>query len=379
MMRNTINTLLFIVVATLLLSHCGGGGGGGSSAVNTTNTVALRDRLSLEVTNSLLNPSYQALLQTTQSMNSQIQQACSNTTSIDNTVVVSIRDHWKQVMSIWAQTQLIIFPPLSNDLQQFSIHNWPNVRQNRLDTLLEELLVNSSVSVSTISANLSLQGLPAIEWLLYELAGSTDIITAFQRSDQYRCDVLTSVSNVLLERVQLVNQQWFDGAENFANPDGVIGLYNNSIETVELVINGIFHAFEKIHRFKLVEPLGVSIDTADDRGLEAFRSEYSLVMLQENLNFLKRIFDGDNTFGINDYLIANGQSAFANSFSEQLDSIITKAQLPYTLEGNLNDVNNRVEIEDLSLAIDELKDLMQLQLFSTLGVVQSAFNENDGD
>ncbi|MDY7025535.1 MAG: imelysin family protein [Pseudomonadota bacterium] len=344
-----------------------------------------RDQWIASVTPSLLTPTYEHWALSVKQLNQASQAFCEESPSEMTTDRLAVvQEAWKQSMRDWAHMQFLTLTPNRDILTYYAVHHWPNVRASSLDRQMQVLIEKEqAVTANDISGSLARQGLPPIEWLLFSAPEDRSVLASFKDPNSSRCEVLLIIASLLDEHVSQVNSQWQNKALDFAQPAETEGGFTDSALPTKLVINGISNVLETTRRYKLLEPLGSSAQAAKPNTLEAFRSEFSINLLRENLQFLDRLMKGENEqtarfYGLYQMLADQSDAELVEQLKKTLQDVQQKANNIARLETAL-DGPQRQDAQALLSGIIELKQLIDSQLFAAMGVKQDAFNESDGD
>ncbi len=220
----------------------------------------------------------------------------------------------------WQKAEQFNFGP-SEDIQLNSkINNFP----------VSEVLLEANVSAGSYdleAPNNFYSGLPALDYLLFGLAETEDLIIEKYTNDplsenyqQYLKDVMQSVLN----NITTVHNEWEQNYRDvFVNNTG-----RADGSSLSLLINSLSQNYERTRRERLGIPSGlqdIELDAIPD-AVEGYHSRHSLNLLKANINATKRFFTGWTGQGLDDYLntidARKEQELLATIINQNFDNIL---------------------------------------------------------
>jgi predicted lipoprotein len=211
----------------------------------------------------------------------------------------TVRAGYTQLCDVWAQAQIIKMGPISLFLRGDRFAYWPEAR-NATGRVLDALLASrnpNSLTPATLATNsVAGQGLTALERLLYDGNDPAALLRAAGAQGAWRVDVGLGLSRNLAQIAQDVLNEW-------TGPNGVRAaiaanrgwnnLFASGAEAATLLLTDLVGAFRGMHDVKLLPVLGETIDVANPRAAEAWRSRRPARNIQLNLlatHDMERVF-----------------------------------------------------------------------------------------
>lgn len=305
-----------------------------------------------------------------------------------------LQQQWRNTMSAWAAVQPIVFGPIQKSNLQWKLQFWPD-RLNLTRKKVEELIASDDqLSAERVAdASVPVQGLAALEYLLFdERGGSLERYTDDPQS-QRRCMALAAIATRVQQVTSDLVSQWrgSDNQPGFADQFSQAGEGNLQYPTKDAALGEILNTLvlgtEMVKRNKLSMP--ITSHEPDGRTkpyrLEAWRSQSSLALMQASMASLEQLYRGENGAGLADYLADERQvdSALLQSIDDTFTDInkqlsALKGPLFTQLkQPDFKETQQYAALFDLYKNLDKLVEELN-QLPASLGI-QLGFNSNDGD
>ncbi|MEH6357664.1 MAG: imelysin family protein [Pseudomonadales bacterium] len=310
------------------------------------------------------------------------------------TLQPQLQQQWRDTMTAWARVQPIGFGPIEDGNLQWKLQFWPD-RKDLTRKKIEALIASDEVlSAERIaSASISVQGLAALEYLLFDERGGTLKRYTNDPQAQRRCQMLqaitTRVQQVTYQLVSQwrgdVNQHGF--ADQLSQPGEDNAQYPDNNAALGELLNTLVVGTEMVKRNKLGIPLASNKPDGRTKPyrLESWRSEHSLPLMQASVASLEQLYRGNNGYGLIDYLTE--ERKVDATLLQSIDTTFIDVNKQFAvLKGPLFTQlkKSRAKESKQYLALFALyKDLEKLQsdlnqLPESLGI-QLGFNSNDGD
>ena len=245
----------------------------------------------------------------------------------------------------WAEVEIFRSGPSSRDFRHERFNFWPE-RKNAVSRGLSALRAGSAAATADeiSAASAAVQGLPALERLIFEDAYAAD-----------RCSLGPVISTNAAELAIQMQTAWTNPPPE-ANAEGRTALATDLVTS-----------FAVIKDSKIEAVIGESPDEAKPKAAEAWRSGRSLRNIAHNLAGLARV---------------NSVLAAALPADAALVSTTRQAQrIAASLSGDLGTIaagDRRYDVVLLRDAVDAAEDRAAIEIPAALGVT-IGFNSLDGD
>ena len=360
------------VLLLLLIASCGG------DNETKKNDDPTELNLVSDLTNKMIRPNYQLLTDSSTAFQASVTTFCG---SPSENGLMNMRDEWKRLMLRWQSASVIRMEPLeANDLG-VKIASWPlgeSILESRVDALLtgdetpnEDLIKSGSVI---------LQGLPALEYLLFGGAVDISLTDFIGVNGVRRCEVISVVTNVVNENINTVNNLWLGGfGDDVANPESNDGGFASSNLALDDLVNNLNTALEVILNDKLGFVLGGKFGDQNGELFESSRSGHSLENIVENVRTIREAFLLSDGVGVSLVLQDKGFEQLNQQIVDELERLLlllSEVQTP--IVQSVNTVENYNKLVEVNQSVLALHRLFEEQLFNALDVTID-FNSQDGD
>ena len=374
---------------TALVWACGGGGGGGSDPTPqpappttpppaspepppTDPLGAVQDeeteqfRLFAAMADDVFGPAYAGFDQAVRDLQTDIATFCSN---LGSAQISEVQGGWREAMLAWQRAEVARAGPVEEQDRRLRIQFFPDHNDavptgvNRLLDggleLTEERIANSSVGA---------QGLPAIEFLLFEPGGFDNT-----QSGMRRCDLLQAVGANLATMAFDLATAWSETGAYYADFVNASGSFDDRFDVLIAIIESAAVQTEYMGDRKLRDALA-----ADYMSLESWRSEHSRENLLANLETVEALLENGEDYGFADLL---ERVYDAGDLVTRIEEQMNIARNGLTnLGDSLEDVLQGAtvaDVDEIHLAIQRLADLY-VESAAAAGVTLG-FNNMDGD
>lgn len=273
---------------------------------------------------------------------------------------------WLQAYQDWQAIRLVDFGPIEIDSRAWQLQFWPD-RKNLVGTRMTSRLRQPTdgqpqlVTQADIdSAGVAEQGFPALEYLLYDKAMDTQ-----QLSDPLPCSLLQSISAHLADTSAALSEDWTDFGNHYLATDSY----------TMATLHGAMQLLDSLEDKRLGEPLGLMGSPANHYLAEAWRSNASVALVIGSLHGLQQGLAP----GLRQLLESRQQGELADAFEAQLRDTIDQAESLHSgIANGLDSDQARAQLTTLYIEVAQLRELLNQQIASALGVVRG-FNSSDGD
>ncbi|CAM4165093.1 imelysin family protein [Vibrio neonatus] len=270
-----------------------------------------------------------------------------------------VKQAWSTVMHSWMALQGQERGPQQALDLNWNIQFWPD-KKNTLGRKMSELLGDSQVwdSQGIAEQSVTVQGVGAIEWLLYDEA--SDLAT-----NSTTCQTAIAIGQTLQSHALAINEGWQ------SNPWLELSAQQWRSEYVSLLSNQLDYSMKKLSR-----PLA-KIGQPKPYFAESWRAKRSMTQLKYNVQALQKLYFADGR-GLDKLLRDNGSTQVADSIGQQFANVLASwpqqqsvFDLLQTKQGYRVVLNQYHKLEHLKYLLDENAAV-------ELGIV-IGFNATDGD
>ena len=252
-----------------------------------------QQRLFNAIGRGVIAPAYAQLRACAQQLETVVQSHCAAPVADQS----ALESAWRSAMRAWQRVQHIRVGPIEDDNRDFRMQFYPDSNEavergvdNALegsDPLTQATIANKSVGV---------QGLPALEYLLFSIGGLDDA-----EAGPRRCELAGAVAGNLRVMSAEISEPWQEGGafiEDFANARGV---FLEADDVLVAILESLGFQSEFIADRKLKPALPAYRNV---QGLESHYAEHTAANIAANLAGFRRLFDSDvaDAYRLRDYL-----------------------------------------------------------------------------
>ena len=320
--------------------------------------------INIAVTDELIIPAYQNFESQSSVLISATEKFCSD---LNESNLDSLKIAFQQSMTAWQAIQHIQFGPITYFNWNYRLQYWPDERGTsgrQLSTLIASQDETSLANESFARQSVGVQGLPALESILYE----DDALSEFQNNN-YLCLLSETIARNINEISAGVTQRWVDEYRTLVLDPVDGGFYEDAEDLSIYFLKSLQEAIAKIRDLKLAPALGESFASSRNRSAESWRSESSLANIKTNLVNLGSLFSAyDSAFYAEDVTAVNDFFA---------DLAVSLAVLPDSLSATFLDEVQYAQVQSLNSEIEALHEALETALKNT--DLYLGFNSLDGD
>ena len=379
-------TIFFGLFSILILSGCGGSGGGNTASNDNSNTTPTTpDSESLSVDNGLAKltvglvdnvilPTYKNMYTRSQQLEIDVNQFCELSEPSEGDFSV-LQQSWRDTNASWQGARTIKFGPIADTFYYSRIQFWP-ISSTKLASDVESFISeNNDLSEGFGNYRHQIQGLPAMEHILFNDAGKP----LFLAEDKLtRCHFLKAVALNIKEIMNDTIVQWEQGyGQSFKDGSGD---FDSKKYAIEKYLTIWFEYLEIINDDKLKSPMGVEPPGKPDL-LESPVSKSSLKNIKINMQHLFSQYQGGALFGFDDYLTeVNSRADIDADITEAFELVLAKLDIidEELLSDLIKTEEGRAKVEAVRGAITQLRTIMSTD-FVQVTDLAPGFNTNDGD
>ncbi len=279
----------------------------------------------------------------------------------------AVQNSWKDAYLQWEKSLMFEFGPAMDELLKGTVGTFPT------DTT--KILNNISSGGYNLDevANITAQGLPAFDFLLYR----QNAITYFSATNyqQYGTDLIAKMR----DHVTAVIAGWNSGyLSTFKSSTGT-----ETTSAFSQFVNQYVKSYEELKWTKVGIPIGKqTLGVQQPLYLETRRGKISFPLMIENMKALHRLFNGDAAdgtqgTGFDDYLIALERQDLVDHINATFEDIISDMEA-FSADMETEMANNPAALDALYNKIHGLTVSLKTDMTSAFAVLIT-YQDNDGD
>lgn len=326
------------------------------------------------LSSQVIGPAYQTLLARASALQA-ASEVCLSDKQNSEQVLQEMKPLWRATMSAWQELQWINFGPVIEQNRQWRLQFWPD-KKNIVGRKMKNLLTLSAVSQQDLEqAGVLVQGLPAMEYLLYDAEATKAPSAAL------RCEISARIAYAIKQTSAELAEAWPQYAKGFIKAQRVATSEEDPTVNphVNITISSLSQFLSQVADQKLKSPFAINLSrSANGYFLESWRSQSSLDNVSENLSGIEKVY---HQGGLKGYLIAKRQPAIAKQIEQQLAAARkTIDQYDFAFFQQLSSPEDKsfARIVPLFNSLHQLAVTVEKDLIHALGI-QVGFNASDGD
>jgi predicted lipoprotein len=318
------------------------------------------DALATRIIDRHVVPGYQALVDATARMDSQISEWCTGAADGD-----AARDAFADGFVAWARIQHIDAGPIQSFDRRFRMQFWPDPRS--LTTRRLSAALGHDVDVS--SASVAIQGFPALERL----------VVAAQPGDD-ACRLATAVARNIADISSAILEDWIKpgGFREEMLKRGPAALFQTDAEALRALVSGVQASLQAVSDVQLGRPVGKEGGRPRPKRAEAWRTGLSLDLIRARLAAANAFYLADGG-GLDQALRTADQVNLADLVLRAFaQTRATAGGITLPLMEVVTDPDGRRTIRHLMIEVRSLRALLSGDVAAALGI-PFGFNRMDGD
>ncbi|MFA7505591.1 MAG: imelysin family protein [Burkholderiaceae bacterium] len=310
----------------------------------------------------------------------------------DETRFGALQDAWRNTALAWQPIRWLQTGPGSDQHRMLRIDAWPQARLDLVATRVRQLLASSQAvdAVAIADQPVHLQGLPALETLLFEDRGPADF--AADAAGDRRCALVVGIAGNLAGIGSAQERLWRGGLEGGTTANSIFVSAGGAAVPPHNVINQLgnllMQQLVELKDVAIGAPLGISttgeIFPPRPRLAHSWRSRISLQRVLASLESVAAVYSGgaDDANGLDDLLALRGAESVATEFEALLAASLEQARAllddGVTIYEGAGNEDEHARLAELRNRVRDLEIQVQLEMMSALEVVLT-FNFADGD
>ena len=336
-------------------------------------------RINQELAYNHILPRYQQFIEQTKILKENGEIIC-NTLHKEN--LIKLQQSYHDALDSWMNVQHIQFGPVDKKLRSHRIYFWPdkhNSGRKHLGRLLKSLDRSLIAQDRFNESSVALQGFPALEKLLFI---ETEKLFSNDTNAQYRCLLIQAITNNIYNIANSIFEEWMKPGDGFLNVISSSGhpFYSGEDQMFVLFYKSLLNNLRYIHDLKLGRPLGKGFDKSRPKKSESWRTQRSLRNIIINLEAAKSLYEGDDQFGIDDFLLTVERNPKnAKEFQKYISQTIAKAKsIKMPLSEAVTETLEYKKLQDLQKMVLILIEIVAKHFSKSLQI-GPGFNALDGD
>lgn len=242
----------------------------------------------------VIRPGYAALTQATATLDGKIEALCKapSTAALDQA-----KTAFAATVMSWSPMAIFRFGPVIKENRYARLFFWPDpkgIGLRQVQRVLAEKNETAATPATLAKKSVALQGLPALEYLLYGPGAETLTETpAKTTDDDFRCRFAAAIAANMARIAKAVETAWGPDApfaKAFLEPAPDAPLYRAPKDVTLELFKSFTSGIELVRDQKLGKPLGVSVARARPRLAALWRSGQTFPNMIGNLEGVRRLF-----------------------------------------------------------------------------------------
>ena len=317
----------------------------------STDFTTLEEQVITDFTNDIVLSQYSALLSSSLTLQTSVG---SLTITTNETNQAKAKADWKNMRSIWEQTEGFLLGPVESNEYDPNTDTWHTDY-----TQMDSLLANNDFEFSTNNVkNLpqSLRGYHPLEYMIWGKGGSKTPADFTARQKEYMVALIDDISS---NNVQQLYNDWF-GAADYKSQVLNAGKGSTEFSSRKALFLNMVSAMSdicgEVAGGKMKEPY----DAYDSTITESPYSSNTLIDFKNNIIGLQNVYMGNGGKGLHD-LVAAKQSALDQQIQTKISAaLISFDQITERYEQAI--YTQRIQVKNTMDLLDDVNDLLENDL-----------------
>lgn len=242
--------------------------------------------------NDVIRPGYAALADEATSLNAKVGALCREPSASS---LEASKKTFAATVAAWSKVEILRFGPITDDRRYERLFYWPDPKglgQRQIEETLAKQDETVTRAGTLAGKSVALQGLPALEYLLY--GDGADTLAAPEGAGAFRCAFALAVAANIEGIAKSVVEDWREGSPDekaFLNPAPDAPGYRAPKEVTLDLFKSFTSGIGLVRDQKLGKPLGATPEEARPRLAAFWRSGLSLANAAGNLAGVRAVFD----------------------------------------------------------------------------------------
>ena len=324
----------------------------------------------------VIRPGYAELAKSADALSGRIAALCATPSA---PALAAAKEAFATTVAAWSKIEIYRFGPIIQDQRYERIFYWPDPKGlglRQVQTVLKAKDATVTDPDQLAAKSVALQGLPALEYLLY--GDGADTLTQGGGDGAFRCGFAASVATNVDRVSRNVGEGWREGAayaKAFLGPVPAGPLYHSAKEVTLELFKSFTTGIELVRDQKLAKPLGENPEHSRPRLAAFWRSGLSFQNMACNLAGVRDLFAKGGFAAV----VAEESPGVEGSVEFDLDHAIDVLRaMNMTMQQAVQDEDTRAKLEALRVS---LKGASQTagDMISRVAALSFGFNAMDGD
>jgi len=237
----------------------------------------------------VIRPGYAELTKATAALDKDVRSLCGQPSAA---ALEKTKESFAEAVAVWSRVEILRFGPILQDRRYERIFYWPDPKGIGLRQVQSALRIQdqSVTQAETLrDKSVALQGLPALEYLLY----GEDAETLASADGAFRCSFAAGIAANMQNIAQDTAEGWREGAayaKAFLGPVPADPLYHTPKEVTLELFKAFTGGIELVRDQKIAKTLGASPEEARPRLAPLWRSGLSFRNMAGNIAGVRTLF-----------------------------------------------------------------------------------------
>ena len=327
----------------------------------------------------VIRPGYAALRDAADALNAKIEALCQTPSEAS---LEEAKAAFAATVEAWSKVEIFRFGPIAEQHRYERLFYWPDPKGLGLKQLQEIMAKRdqaATVPEELAAKSVALQGLPALEYLLYgDDAESLTEPGDIESPSAFRCSFAAAVATNIDRIASAVVEGWREGSayeKSFLGPAPEDPRYQTPKEVTLELFKAFTSGIELVRDQKLGKPLGESAGKAKPKLAAFWRSGLTFVNAAGNLEGVRGLF-ADGGFAP---IVASESAGVEDSILFDLGHAINVLRdMKEPAEQVFREEPSRAALEALRVSLKSARDTAS-DLISRGAGLSFGFNAMDGD
>jgi predicted lipoprotein len=324
-----------------------------------------------EVVEKIYQPGFERFSQTSGQFLAVVQSACQNPSPES---LAELRARFGTMVSAFSAIELYRMGPLLVDNRQNRLFYWPDKRrvgERQLRELLADASAQHLTATDVSGKSVTLQGLPALERLLFGKSSQQHLAAA---SDTPDCQVVSAIAGNTHLMAMDINQSWQNESmmvQSMLHPEQGSEYFRSYDEVLRSLVTQIIVAIDVILDRKIAALMN---EDGQIRQAPLWRSGQTLPMIRANLESVRALSVDSGLAGVGGL---DNELAFEFRSADQM---LHKLQALPALTNDQSQLTDdaRSLLRSLTAVVGSIKYTLNDRFTAALGIT-AGFNSEDGD